>query len=187
MEKWVVYSLTWPLIASVIGVLNFSLQFHNLLVSLHLGTASWRGILDTVNNKFLKQRSKAKIHGLNKKYKIKEHHVLKKENGKPCVREWLPSGMVPNIYLSFSVMAWGGAGVWCFLLIHILTVTLWKSYMWTADKEKFAWKKKKNIQARTGFKPMTSATPVQRSINWANKLTGSWSLCWFQIKPWSNE
>ena len=34
------------------------------------------------------------------------------------------------------------------------------------------WKK---IQARTGFEPMTSATPVQRSINWANELTGSWS------------
>lgn len=65
MKKWVVYSLTWPLIASVSGVLNFLLRFHNLLVSLHLRTASLRGISDTVNNKFSKQRSKAKIHGLN--------------------------------------------------------------------------------------------------------------------------
>ena len=34
---------------------------------------------------------------------------------------------------------------------------------------------------------MTSAIPVQRSTNWANKPTGSWSLCWFQINPWSDE
>ena len=43
------------------------------------------------------------------------------------------------------------------------------------------------IQARTGLKPMTSAIPLQRSTNWANKPTGSWSLCWFQINPWSDE
>ena len=41
--------------------------------------------------------------------------------------------------------------------------------------------KKKNIQARMGFEPMTSAIPVQCSTNWANKPTGSWSLCWIQI------
>ena len=32
-----------------------------------------------------------------------------------------------------------------------------------------------------GFEPMTSAIPVQCSTNWANKPTGSWSLCWIQI------
>ena len=31
------------------------------------------------------------------------------------------------------------------------------------------------IQVRMGFEPMTFAVPVQRSTNWANKLTGSWS------------
>ena len=30
---------------------------------------------------------------------------------------------------------------------------------------------------------MAFAIPVQRSTNWANKPTGSWSLCWFQINP----
>ena len=77
---------------------------------------------------------------------------------------------------------------------------IWKSYIWTANKdmnesdphsnvdylsstENKAWKK---IQACTGFEPMTSAIPVQRSTNWANKPTGSWSLCWFQINPWSD-
>ena len=34
----------------------------------------------------------------------------------------------------------------------------------------------KKIQAWTGFEPMTSAIPVQRSTNWAIKPTGSWSL-----------
>ena len=43
------------------------------------------------------------------------------------------------------------------------------------------------IQACTGFEPMTSAIPVQCSTNWANKPTGSWSLCWFQINSWSGE
>ena len=38
-------------------------------------------------------------------------------------------------------------------------------------------------KAWTGFEPMTSAIPVQCSINWANKPRGSWSLCWFQINP----
>ena len=37
-----------------------------------------------------------------------------------------------------------------------------------------SWNKTWNkIQTRTGFEPMTSATPVQRSVNWANELTGS--------------
>ena len=70
---------------------------------------------------------------------------------------------------------------------------IWKSYIWTADKdvnesdprsnvhylgssENKAWKK---FQACTGFEPMTSAIPVQRSTNWANKPTGSWLWCWF--------
>ena len=35
------------------------------------------------------------------------------------------------------------------------------------SSENKAWKK---IQACTGFEPMTSAIPVQRSTNWANKL-----------------
>ena len=42
-------------------------------------------------------------------------------------------------------------------------------------------------KARTGFELMTSAIPVQRSTNWANKPTGSWSLGWFQINPRSGE
>ena len=62
---------------------------------------------------------------------------------------------------------------------------IWKSYIWTADKdvnesdprsdvhylgssENKAWKK---IQACTGFEPMASAIPVQRTTNWANKPT----------------
>ena len=45
----------------------------------------------------------------------------------------------------------------------------------------------RKIQAPTRFEPMTSATPVQRSINWANKRTGSWSLCCIQINFPSSE
>ena len=33
----------------------------------------------------------------------------------------------------------------------------------------------------TEFEPKTSAKLVQRSTNWANKPTGSWSLFWFYI------
>ena len=44
-------------------------------------------------------------------------------------------------------------------------------HYWTSSWNE-AWKK---IQARTGFEPMTSAIPVQRYTNWANKPTGSWS------------
>ena len=40
------------------------------------------------------------------------------------------------------------------------------------SSENKAWKKK--IQARTGFEPMTSEIPVQRSTNWANKP--NWEL-----------
>ena len=36
------------------------------------------------------------------------------------------------------------------------------------------------IQARTGLEPITSTILVQRSTNWANKPSGSWSLCWIQ-------
>ena len=51
-----------------------------------------------------------------------------------------------------------------------------------------SWNKaQKKIQARTGFEPMTSTTQVQRSTNWANELTGSWSLCWIQINHPSGE
>ena len=45
----------------------------------------------------------------------------------------------------------------------------------------------KKTRACTGLKPMTSAIPVQRSTNWANKPTGSWLLCRFQINPRSDE
>ena len=45
----------------------------------------------------------------------------------------------------------------------------------------------KKIQARTGFEPMTSAIPVQRSTNWANKPTGSWSMNWVQINIQVND
>ena len=38
-----------------------------------------------------------------------------------------------------------------------------------------------------GFEPMTSAIPVQRSTNWANKPTGSWSMNWVQINIRVNE
>ena len=34
---------------------------------------------------------------------------------------------------------------------------------------------------------MTFAIPVQSSTNWANKQTGSWSLCWIQINLPSGE
>ena len=42
----------------------------------------------------------------------------------------------------------------------------------------------KKIQVLTGFKPMTSAMPVQCSTIWAIKPTGSWSYCEFVIYPW---
>ena len=41
------------------------------------------------------------------------------------------------------------------------------------SSENKAWKK---IQACTGFEPMISAVPVQRSTNWENKPTGSWPV-----------
>ena len=46
------------------------------------------------------------------------------------------------------------------------------------SSENKAWKK---IKACVGFEPMTSATVVQCSTNWANKPTGSWSSYWLQI------
>ena len=87
----------------------------------------------------------------------------------------------------------GPGGLYNDLTVDVSTVkNIWKSYIWTADKdvsesdprsnvhylgssENKAWKKKKKFQACTGFEPMTSAIPVQRSTNWANKPTGSWS------------
>ena len=75
-------------------------------------------------------------------------------------------------------------------------MNIWKSYIWTADKDVsmkaiFAVmnttsavvkiRPEKKIQACMGFEPMTSAIPVQRSINWANKPTGRWLTCWVQI------
>ena len=50
--------------------------------------------------------------------------------------------------------------------------------------ENRTWKK---FQFRTGFEPMTSAIPMQRSTSWANKPTGSWQMCWVQINHPSNE
>ena len=37
------------------------------------------------------------------------------------------------------------------------------------------------------FKSLTSAIPVQRSTKWADKATGSWSLCCIQINLSSGE
>ena len=34
------------------------------------------------------------------------------------------------------------------------------------------------IQACMGFEPMTSVIVVQCTTNWADKSTGTWSLCW---------
>ena len=45
----------------------------------------------------------------------------------------------------------------------------------------------KKVQACTGFKPLTSAKPVQRSNNLTNKPTGSRSLNWFVINPWQDD
>ena len=64
---------------------------------------------------------------------------------------------------------------------------IWKSYIWSADKDVNESDPRSNVhylgssenKACTGFEPMTSAIPVQRSTNWANKPTESWSWCWF--------
>ena len=45
----------------------------------------------------------------------------------------------------------------------------------------------KKIEACTGFKPMTSAIPVQHSANCASEPTESWSICWVQINHPSDE
>ena len=80
-------------------------------------------------------------------------------------------------------------------------MNIWKSYIWTADKDvnmkviftvlNTSWAvvkiRPEKIQACTEFEPMTPAILVQCSTNWANKPTGSWSLCWFQINPWGGE
>ena len=42
-------------------------------------------------------------------------------------------------------------------------------------------KEYQKIQARTGFERLTSAIPVQRSNNWANKIIGSRSLNWLVL------
>ena len=66
-------------------------------------------------------------------------------------------------------------------------MNIWKSYMRTAEW-RIIWKKiiavidatfvvgkrkPEKIQACTRFEPLTSAIPLQRSTNWANKPTGS--------------
>ena len=45
----------------------------------------------------------------------------------------------------------------------------------------------KKIQVCTGFEPLTSVIPVQRSTNWANNPTGSRSLNWFVLNPGKDE
>ena len=62
----------------------------------------------------------------------------------------------------------------------------WSSQLY----ETFAVAKRKpevKVQACTGFKPLTSAKPVQRSNNLTNKPTGSRSLNWFVINPWQDD
>ena len=44
----------------------------------------------------------------------------------------------------------------------------------------------KNFKAWTGFEPMTSVISMQCSTNWANKPTGSWSLCWHAKNQWGD-
>ena len=46
---------------------------------------------------------------------------------------------------------------------------------------------RRESQACTGFETLTSALPVQRSTNCANKPTGSRSLNWFVINPWTDD
>ena len=77
----------------------------------------------------------------------------------------------------------------------------WKSYMRTAGW-RITWKKiiavidatfaaakrrPDKIQACTGFEPLTSAIPVQRSTNWAKKPTGSRLLNWFVLNAWKDD
>ena len=59
--------------------------------------------------------------------------------------------------------------------------------LWTLLKRVVVNRTWKKFQARTGFEPMTSAIPVQRSTNWANKPTGSWSMNWVKINIQVNE
>ena len=42
-------------------------------------------------------------------------------------------------------------------------------------------RKSEKIQACTGFEPLTSAIPMQRSTNGANETIGSRSLNWFVL------
>ena len=46
---------------------------------------------------------------------------------------------------------------------------------------------RRESQACTGFETLTSALPVQRSTNCANKPTGRRSLNWFVINPWTDD
>ena len=63
--------------------------------------------------------------------------------------------------------------------IHIFTLR------WRNEIERSSQLKK--IQAHMGFEPMTSAIPVQRSTNWANKPTESRLMCWVDINHPSDE
>ena len=53
------------------------------------------------------------------------------------------------------------------------------SARWSENKMSGAGRPQKKVQACTGFEPMTSGIPVQRSTNWANKPTGSRS--WYEF------
>ena len=68
--------------------------------------------------------------------------------------------------------------------ITCTAVKRWNSEILAAKNttETSSWKKDlEKIQAHTGFEPVTSAIPVQRSTNWANKPAGNCSICWVQI------
>ena len=76
---------------------------------------------------------------------------------------------------------------------------IWKSYMWTAEWRK-KWrmiaviyvtyavaKRKPEKKCWLVQDPLSSAIPVQRPTNEANKPTGSRSLNWFVINPWKGD
>ena len=65
--------------------------------------------------------------------------------------------------------------VWC-----SVSIDDWSSQLYTDLKKLWNWSLE-NIQAWTGFEPMTSTIPVQCSTDWAIKQSGSWSLCEFVI------
>ena len=80
----------------------------------------------------------------------------------------------------------------------VLIEDIWKSYMCAAVKKQIQEiladinNTELVVEIRpekfgSGFELITSAIPVQCSTNWANKPTGSWSLCWVKINLPSDE